>query len=182
MKGIAKLAGTLMGICVVVALLLGWVNSITAPIIQRMQEEKTAAAMAQVLQADGYDKLDVSAEGVTALYRAVSGGTQIGYVAEVSASGFGGNIILVVGVNMQGEVTGVAVTKHAETKGVGTKVTDNPDVLGRFVGKSGVITVNSGENRFDGISGATISSKAVTAAVNAALAAVAMQEQGGGQA
>ena len=43
---IGKLTATLLGICAVVALLLGIVNSATEPVIRKMQEEKTAAAMA----------------------------------------------------------------------------------------------------------------------------------------
>lgn len=172
---IGNLTLTLLGICAVVALLLGIVNSITEPIIRRMQEEKTAAAMAQVLKAEHYDKIDVQWENVTAMYHAMAGDKQIGYVVEVTAGGFGGAMSLVVGVDMNGTVTGVAVTDHAETKNIGTKVTDDAAVLDRFAGMSGTITVNSGSNRFDAISGATVTSRAVTAGVNTALAAVAAQ-------
>ena len=170
---VAKLTGILLGICAVVALLLGVVNAVTEPIITQMQAEKTAAAMSQVLQADNYDKVDVSIENVTALYRAMVGGQQVGYVVEVTSSGFGGVMSMVVGIDMNGAVTGVSVTKNAETKNIGTKVVGDQSVLDRFIGMSGTITVNSGSNRFDGISGATVTSKAVTAGVNAALAAVA---------
>ena len=172
---IGKLAGTLLGICIVVALLLGIVNSVTEPIIRQMQEEKTAAAMAMVLKADEYSKQDVQMDNVTAMYHAMAGGKQIGYVVEVTASGFGGMLSMVVGIDMNGAVTGVSVTDHAETKNIGTKVADSTEVLGRFTGMSGTITVNSGSNRFDGVSGATMTSKAVTAGVNTALAAVAAQ-------
>ena len=170
---VIKLAGTLLGICVVVALLLGLVNSVTEPIISQMQKEKTDAAMRQVLSAESYEVMDFTAENVSAMYRAVSGGEQVGFVVEVTSNGFGGSMKLVIGVDMNGAVTGVSVTKHAETKNIGTKVADDPSVLDRFVGMSGTITVNSGANRFDGVSGATVTSKAVTAAVNTALAAVA---------
>ena len=174
-KFIAKLTLTLLGICVVVSLLLGLVNHVTEPIITSMKAEKTRAAMAQVLAADDYQEMDTSAANVTAMYRAVSGGEQTGYVLEVVANGFGGTISMVVGVDMNGAVTGVAVTDHSETANVGTKVVDNQAVLDRFVGMSygdSGITVNSGSNRFDGITGATVSSKGVTAGINAALAAV----------
>lgn len=170
---VAKLTGILLGICVVVALLLGVVNAVTEPIITQMQAEKTAKAMAQVLQADSYDEVDVQMDNVTALYRAMSGGQQIGYVVEVTSSGFGGVMSMVVGVDMNGTVTGVSVTDNAETKNIGTKVVGDQSVLDRFVGMSGTITVNTGANRFDGITGATVSSKAVTAGVNTALDAVA---------
>ena len=174
-KFITKLTVTLLGICVVVALLLGVVNYVTKPIIDQMKEEKTAAAMGQVLQADEYVPVETDAASVKAMYQAVAGGEQVGYVAEVTANGFGGAISMVVGVDMSGAVTGVAVTDNSETANVGTKVVGNQDVLDRFIGMShadGEITVNSGSNRFDGVSGATVSSRGVTAGVNAALAAV----------
>ncbi len=170
---VARITGILLAICVVVALMLGVVNYITAPIIQRMQDERTAAAMAQVLQAGRYDPVEIVYDNVAALYGAYDGSRQVGYVVEVLSSGFGGAMRLVVGVDMNGTITGVAVTKQAETKNIGTKVVNDPAILERFVGMSGVITVNSGDNRFDGVSGATVTSKAVTAGVNTALAAVA---------
>ena len=170
---IGKLTLTLFSICAVVALLLGIVNSVTEPIIRKMQEERTAAAMAQVLQADEYVPVELTGENVKTVYKAVTAGEQTGYVVEVTTNGFGGAISMVVGVDMTGKVTGVSVTADKETANVGTKVTKNPAVLDRFIGLGGVITVNGGENRFDAISGATVSSKAVAAGVNAALAAVA---------
>ena len=179
----AKLTLTLLGICAVVALLLGVVNSVTKPIIDEIQAEKTAAAMSQVLPADEYQKVETAYPNVTALHKALSGGEQVGYVVEVTASGFGGMLSMVVGVDMDGSVTGVSVTDNSETANIGTKVVNDQSVLDRFIGMShegGEITVNSGSNRFDGVSGATVSSKGVTAGVNTALAAVA--EQKGGEA
>lgn len=169
---IGRLTLTLFGISAVVALLLGIVNSATEPVIRKMQEEKTAAAMAQVLRAEEYVPLTVQEENVKGLYKAVTGGEQVGFVAEVTTSGFGGTISMVVGVDMTGCVTGVAVTSDKETANVGTKVTRDASVLKRFVGLGGTVIVNGGENRFDAISGATVTSKAVAAGVNTALAAV----------
>ena len=118
---IARLTATLLGICAVVALLLGLVNYVTEPIIEEMKAEKTRAAMAQVLQAEDYQIVETDAANVSALYRAVAGGEQVGYVVEVTSNGFGGAISMVVGVDMSGAVTGVAVTSHKETTGVGTR-------------------------------------------------------------
>lgn len=179
----AKLTLTLLGICAVVALLLGVVNSVTEPIIEEIQAEKTAAAMSQVLPADEYQKVETTYPNVMAMNKAMSGGEQIGYVVEVATNGFGGAMSMVVGVDMDGAVTGVSVTDNSETANIGTKVVNDQTVLDRFIGMShadGEITVNSGTNRFDGVSGATVSSKGVTAGVNTALAAVA--EQKGGEA
>lgn len=171
-----KLTGTLLGICVVVALLLGIVNHVTEPIITQMKQEKTNQAMAQVLKADSYNPVETKVEGVVAIHEAIVGGQKVGCVVEVAPNGFGGGISMVVGVDANGAVTGIAITKDAETPNVGTKVTRDQSVLDRFVGMShadGDITVNGGSNRFDGVSGATVSSKAVTAGVNTALAAAA---------
>ena len=175
-KAITKLAGTLVTISAVVALLLALVNHMTEPVITQRQDEKTAAAMQQVLKADEYQPVDITAENVAALYRAMSGGKQVGYVAEAVGSGFGGMISMVVGVDMDGEVTGVSVTDASETPNIGSKVVGDQSVLDRFIGMShaaGEITVNFGENRFDGVSGATVSSRGVAAGVNAVLSAVA---------
>ena len=184
---IIRLAGTLLAITAVTALLLGIVNYFTAPVIQQIQDEKKAAAMSAVLQAEEYPKVEgfvpaasTSAAGtgtVAALYEAVQGGNTLGYVAEVTSNGFGGAVSMVVGVTTDGAVTGVSVIDHSETQGVGSKVVNSQEVLSRFAGLSGEITVNSGENKVDGVSGATVSSKAVTAGVNAALAAVAAVSQ-----
>ena len=173
---IFRLTGILLAICAVVSLLLAVVNSATEPIITAMQAEKTAKAMAQVLQAEEYDPVSVSVPGVTAVSEAKTGGKRVGHVVEVTTNGFGGAINMVVGVDADGAVTGVSVIKHTETGNIGTKVVGDSAVLGRFAGMSldkGEITVNSGANRFDGVTGATVSSKGVTAGVNAALAAVA---------
>ena len=174
---IGRLTGTLLGICVVVALLLGVVNMVTEPIITQLQKEKNDAAMRRVLVAEVYEPMSVDIENVISMYRAVSGGEQLGYVVEVKGSGFGGAMTLIVGVDMEGKVTGVEVTKQAETSGVGTKVTNDASVLNRFVGKGGAITVvknaTGDANEVVAVSGATVSSNAVGAAVNIALRAVA---------
>ena len=181
---IGKLAGILLAITAVTALLLGAVNYVTAPVIAAATEEKRVAAMQQVLTAEEYTAVEAfPAEGetyssaacsatVTALSEAVQDGSPVGYVAEVATNGFGGAIDMVVGLTTDGTVTGVAVISHSETPNVGSKVVDDQSVLDRFAGLTGEITVNSGDNRVDAVSGATTSSKAVTAGVNAAIAAV----------
>ncbi len=181
---IGKLAGILLAITAITALLLGVVNYITAPVIAAATAEKRLAAMQQVLVAEEYPavaSLPVEGESydsatgtgtVTGLYRAMQSGQQIGYVAEVTVNGFGGAIDLVVGLSMERTVTGVAVISHSETPNVGSKVVGDQAVLSRFTGLTGEITVGGDENGVDAVSGATTTSKAVTAGVNAAIAAI----------
>ena len=173
---ILRITGVLLAICLVTALLLGIVNRVTTPRIEALQKAKKEAAMSLVLPADEYVlwEGDLPAH-VTALYLANSGGEGIGWVAETATSGSQGTIEMMVGVGTDGKVTGVSVVKHSETPNIGTKVVADQSVLDRFTGMShenGEITVNSGSNRFDAVSGATFSSRGVVEGVNAALAAV----------
>ena len=95
----------------------------------------------------------------------------IGYCVEVQSHGFGGVITAVVGVNTNGEVTGVAITDHKETLNKGTLAMDS-DYLSQYIGKSGTIR-HEGNNSVDAISGATATCEAITDCVNQALAIVA---------
>lgn len=173
---IARITAVLLVICAVTALLLGAVNQVTKPLIDAIQKQKNDAAMASVLPADEYVAWEGELPGsVTALYQAKAGGADAGWVAATTTSGSQGAIDMMVGVDTEGKVTGVSVVKHSETPNIGTKVVSDQSVLDRFIGMSrdgGEITVNAGSNRFDGVTGATYSSKGVAAGVNAALAAV----------
>jgi electron transport complex protein RnfG len=173
---VGRITGILLAICLIVSLLLGVVNQITKPRIDAIQAEKIRAAMAQVLEADEYlpIQLQKDLKGVQSVSEARAGGGTLGYVVQVTASGSQGEIQMMVGVDVDNRVTGVSVIKHSETPNIGTKVVADQSVLDRFIGMdhaNGEITVNSGSNRFDGISGATVSSKGVAAGVNTALAA-----------
>ena len=95
----------------------------------------------------------------------------VGYSVEVQTNGFGGVLTMEVGVDLNGQVTGVAVTAHRETAGVGTYAT-TPSALTRYIGKSGTIR-SSGPNSIDAVTGATATSTAITAGVNRALAIIA---------
>ena len=102
----------------------------------------------------------------------------LGYCVEVQAQGFSGPVTLEVGVDLDGKVTGVAVTDHKETPGVGTAAMSQA-ALSRYIGRSGTIRT-SGSNSVDAVSGATATSQAITAGVNRALAIVANLDQEGG--
>lgn len=169
---IGRITGTLLAICAVVALLLGIVNYITKPIIDEAEAAKNAAAMAQVLQADEYVLFEGELpDSVTALYRAKTGGADVGWVVQTVTNGSQGPITTVTGVGADGTVTGVSVIKHSETPNIGTKVVDDQSVLDRFIGAywEGGYMVNS---FFDGVSGATYSSRGVDDGVRTALSAV----------
>ena len=98
-------------------------------------------------------------------------GEQMGHCVEVQTQGFGGLMTMMVGVDLDGKVTGVAITDHKETFSVAEKALSDA-FLRKYIGKSGTIRY-SGYNSVDAVTGATATSRAVTEGVNRALAIVA---------
>lgn len=186
-KFILKVAGTLTVISLVVAALLGFVNSITADKIAEIDAENTRIAMSAVTPegSEFGDKIEVTDDMVAAaatqsgkileLYPVTNGGAEAGYVMKISASGSQGTIVMMVGVDANKAITGIFVVSHAETSGIGTKVVGNEPntagvpVLDQFVGLSGAGSLVVGSN-ITAISGATVSTKGITMGANAALA------------
>ena len=187
-KFILKVAGTLTVIALVVAALLGLVNSITAGKIAEIDAENTRIAMSAVVPegSEFTDKLEISddvaaaaaAQGgkLTELYGVKNAGADAGYVMKIAASGSQGTITMMVGVDANKAITGISVVSHAETSGIGTKVMGNEPnaagvpVLDQFIGMSGSGSLVAGKT-VTAISGATVSTKGITMGANAALAA-----------
>ena len=77
------------------------------------------------------------------------------------------------GVDSEGKVTGINILSHSETAGLGAKATEQ-SFRDMFIGLVEGITVSkdkAGENSIDALTGATITSRAVVNAVNAAIEA-----------
>ena len=92
-----------------------------------------------------------------------------GYVIESTAYGYNGDITLMVGVSNEGKVTGLTVEDLQETRGLGADALTNVSFLAQFLLTEADAEVGS---NIDALTGATVSSKAVTKAVNAAVAYV----------
>lgn len=169
--GIGMLAVILLAICAVCSLLLGLVNEMTKDRIADIAAEKQRAAMQEVLPADNYTP--VTYTGGNALVQAVYSADGAGYVVQVAPSGFGGALDIMVGVAADGTVSGVSVVSHSETAGLGAKAKSDAAWREQFVGKSGTLAVTKDGGEINAITGATITSRAVTSGVNAALEAAA---------
>ena len=163
MKYILKLAGILLLITALVAGLLAFVNRLTAQRIADNTAEKATAAMQTVLPSPSYEKLDVEDARITEAYRAEGG-----YIVRLNASGFGGAIDLMVGVSEEGTVTGVSVISHGETASLGAECT-REDWRAQFIGAQGELKVTKDGGTIDALTGATVTSRAVTNAVQVAL-------------
>ncbi|HIT33724.1 MAG TPA: RnfABCDGE type electron transport complex subunit G [Candidatus Faecousia intestinigallinarum] len=169
---ILRLSLTLLVICAVVAVLLAEVNAITAPRITASKQEKTAQAVAAVLPdgetAAALDTYPDESGIIQAVYA-----SETGYAIQVAPSGFDSQINMMVGVSKDGRVLGVSIISHTETAGLGAvaaaKTEKGQAFRDQFVGKSGVLAVSKDGGDIDAITSATITSRAVTSGVNAAL-------------
>ena len=172
-----KDALVLTAITLISGLLLGAVYAETKDTIAEAIREKTNAAYKVVLDAHDYDadslkeKLEKASLSEAILAKGESGNT-VGYVLKGQAAGYGGAVVVVVGVSSDLKVTGISFPETLpETAGLGQKAT-LPEFYEQFKGKGTKLSVKkgggAGENEIDAISGATITSTAVTNVVNAA--------------
>ena len=171
---IVKVGLILFAITAVAALILVFVNSITAPVISEQEEIKMQTAMKNVLPtADSFEEIDTDLSEFPLITKLYKGGDS-GYVAMAAPKGYGGAISIAVGVDNDLKVTGISIISQSETAGLGAKCVDET-WQSQYIGKTEDITVvKSGakDNQIDVISSATITSKAVTKGVNEAISAV----------
>lgn len=170
---IARVALTLFLITAVVAAALAGVNALTADRIAAVKAENTRRAIEAVLPGGGEEIPFTDSTGtVTKVYASNSG-----YAVEVTPAGFGGAIDMMVGVDREGKVLGIRIISHAETPGLGASAASEnaagENFRAQFVGKEGTLAVTKDGGEIDALTGATVTSRAVTAGVNAALACVA---------
>ncbi len=165
---------TLFVICLIATLLLGLTNEVTAPIIEQLAIE-TEIKSRQTVFADAasFGEAKISDDGTSVVAAFDESGATIGFVVVNTAKGYGGDISVMTGVDVDGKVTGVNILSHSETAGLGAKAAET-SFRDKFVGLVNGITVSkdkAGENSIDAITGATITSRAVVNAVNAAIEA-----------
>lgn len=94
---------------------------------------------------------------------------ETGYVIQTTTRGYVNDIVLMVGVSLEGRVTGVVVRDMEETPGLGAGVLSDSGFLAQFIHTSGEAEVGT---TVDALSGATVTSRAVAKGVNAAVAYV----------
>lgn len=170
---------TLFVICLIVSALLAGTNALTKEPIAENELKKSQEAMQSVCpEAAAFE----GAEGLEIeVYRALNeSGEVIGYAIPVAAKGYGGDVSVMVGISLEGEtdlgkVTGVEVLSHSETPGLGANATSE-SFLSEYeqaITASGFAVTKDGsggsDGKIDAITGATITSNAVTNAVNEAI-------------
>ena len=170
---ILRLALTLLLVAAFVAAALAGVNTITKDRIAAIQEEKTQQAIAAVLPGGG--TLLPSFPDETGLVKAVYA-SSTGYAVQVAPAGFDGAINMMVGIGTDGKVLNIAIIKHTETAGLGAVAaaenSKGEAFRSQFAGLTGTLAVDKDGGTVDSLTGATVTSRAVTRGVNAALACV----------
>jgi len=178
MREIWKSAWKLLVIAAVAGLLLAVVNHFTKGIIAQQQVEAANLARSYVItgseEADStltFTLLCENEGGVDNAYEVTRGGEVVGYTAQITTRGYGGEIEITVGMSPDGVVSGVSVggANFKETAGLGAKAKDVA-FTDRFKGLTGPFAVTKRGGQIDAISGATITSSAVAEGVSDAWA------------
>lgn len=182
-----KEAGILFLITLVAGLSLGFVYEVTADARAYQQELKVQRTCKEAFAgAESFEEIGVAASEEVAdkaaslgvsfdtLFQAKNAeGNVVGFIVSVvSGEGYGGDIALYVGIQMDGTVKGVSILEIAETPGLGMEAGTvlTPQYAGKNVKEfTYTKTGAKAENEVDAISGATITTKAVNNAVNMAL-------------
>lgn len=126
-------------------------------------------------------------DGEDANIRSVHKG-ETGFVIETVTRGYAGDIVMLIGVSKDGKVTGLTIRDMQETAGLGMSAMWDEQFLGQFLNTEGGVAIGTAgadafsgatgsdttetETYVDGISGATVTSKAIARCVNSAVAYV----------
>lgn len=173
---IVKLGIILCIISLIASGSLAMVNDMTMPIIEQQQIEANDAARKQIVpSADSFEKVDGDfGAGVVEVYKGVKGSEDVAYIVKTLYKGYGGDIEIITGINTDGTIAGAVLGSMNETPGLGAKAKDQP-FISQYNSKSVesplVVSKNAtgAENEIVAISGATITSKAVTDGINLAI-------------
>ena len=158
-------------ICIVITGALAATNSVTAPIIDEATRVAQQKARTELLpEAEDFEPVTgVEVENVSDIYASTN---DVGVIITSSAKGYGGDVVVMTAFNPDGTIKQIKVTEQAETKGIGSKVAGDSSYWTRYEGLEAK-PLELGVD-VDALSGATISSKALNAAVNSAIEAYNM--------
>lgn len=184
MHDVVKPTIVLFVICTIITLALAFTNLMTKDRIDEMIKTKQEDDRRRVLSlAESFEEVAELEEIVSGnedlnivkeAYRGIKGEETVGNVFLVESKGYGGPITITVGIDVEGKITGVEIGDNSETPGLGAKAKDEP-FISQFVGiipQEPLKVVKNNKTKseeINAISSATITSKAVTKAVQAAV-------------
>jgi electron transport complex protein RnfG len=156
-----KMVVTLFVVALVCSIILSYVYSYTAPRIEKTRGQMTLDGLREVISATEFVEVIPDT-----LWRAIdSSGNFVGIVFRVFPQGYGGAIPITVGLDSAGSITGIRIASAAEglkeTPGLGVKITE-VSFTKQFTGKcASAVQLKKNGGEIDGITAATISSRAV---------------------
>ena len=162
----------LLVICLVIPLALSATNAITKDRIANMEKEKRESAMSALLPADSYKQESYQDEFTYTV--AIKNDCIVGYIFETAKKGYGDQVSVMTAVNPDSTVKAVEILDvSGETPGLGQNA-KNEEFYSQFAGRLPNIHLKKNGavakyNQVDAVTGATITSTAVTDAVNEAL-------------
>ncbi len=187
---------TLIALVLIPLLLLGAAFGLNS--LARKNHQEKHVELMETLLPGGKDFELVPYDGEDANIRSVHK-SSAGYIVETATHGYVDDIVMYVGVDNNGKVIGLVVYEAYETPGIGQRILTDHVFLSHFLNKTGNFAIGSAEEQesdgfsgatwdtaaptddtvyVDGISGATVSSKAVARCVTSAVAYVTGADAG----
>lgn len=170
-EDIIKPVGVLLAICIIIPLALSVTNKVTAKKIAELEAANSKKNMQSLIDADNFEECE---NGEITYYAAINGGKTAAYIFTEGSKGYGGDVSVMTAIKPDGTVAGVAILDvSGETPGLGQNAAKE-SFFSQYIGlKKGVSVLKNGakaeNNEVDAVTGATITSTAVTRAVNKAL-------------
>ena len=174
MRKVIILGLKLFLLAAVAGLALGLTNMVTAGAIEEQQIKAAQAARKAVLPAAATFTEATAPEGLKDAFAGYdAAGALVGKTGTIVTKGYGGEIEITVGIDQNGAVTGVSIggASFAETAGLGARAKE-PWFAEQFIGKASPIAIVKDGGEIDAITSATITSRAVTNAVDDAVLAL----------
>ncbi|KNF09469.1 electron transport complex protein, subunit G [Gottschalkia purinilytica] len=183
MKEITKLGIILLIITSIAGGLLAFANDITKPNIEKVQEKANNEARKEILpkakefkalEKDKLEKIMSSNKSVLEVFVGYdSSNKPVGYAIKTATSGYADLVEVITGISSDGKIEGMKVVSNSETPGLGANAA-NPEYQNQYKGKSAekeleVVKSGASEEQIQALTGATITSKAVTDGVNTAI-------------
>jgi len=157
--------------------LLAYVYKVTKPAIEKQQKIEEDNINKEIFP-DGVEFCEVETKNIKYISVLDNEGKEIGKIFTTTSPGYGGDIKIKIGVDEDLKIKGVKILQHNETPGLGAKITEK-NFLSQFDGKRKeeiYLKKDKSEGEIDAITGATISSKAVTEGVRKLLETIEVEK------
>lgn len=189
-SNLTNMAVVLSLIAIIAGGILAFVNSVTAPQIEKIKDETLSAGIKKVMCDDNItvtkiDTINAAIEGKMhnfVVYEVGNAEGEQGKAVKTTENGFGGAMDVLVGFDPEGTVLGYTILQHTETPGLGAKAGlwfqkeggESRTVVGKNPGKAN-FTVSKDGGDIDAITASTITSRAFLKAIQNAYNQIAVQ-------